>query len=169
MNYRMTNAELLAEAAAQLETGNPVVIDKVATRNPDFTTIFVAGKVEGIGSAVNGGSVSKFEADMLGWSEPILRSHFNCPTARANDISVGDTLEDVVIEVKDSNEPQYEGQNERVTRNGDIIVDDEGNLIYRSTKLVYKSEFKGHSLKTGHVLTEAEATTPVANEEAIVS
>lgn len=145
LNRNMTNEELLRVAGVKeaVDAGKLVIIDKVQTSRPEFTNLYFIGKVEGLSSSNT--NVSQLAAALLGWGDNYLRSIQNADTNIANQFQVGSSIEGT-IRVIDSFEPAFDGQQPRIDRNGQQLLNN-GRPIYRSTQICTHDELNqlGHS------------------------
>lgn len=149
INRNTTNEVLMAtpEVVTALQGGHLILIDKVPTANPLYTTLYFAGLVE----TTSSNAVSGAQAELLGWTEKnifIMRCSQNSKTEIANQFEIGKVFESFAIQIVDTNTPAYDGHTPRISKDGDKYVDEAGNPIYRTGRLVTKDELNVEGHKT---------------------
>jgi hypothetical protein len=159
----MTNDELLAinEVKQAIDNGKIVIIDKVATSNPEYTNLYFIGKVEGLASSNTG--VSSLAAQLLGWnnSEIYMRSIQNASTAVANQLPIGSALPGT-IRVVDSVEKAFDNQTSRIDRDDNHLLHN-GQPIYRSTEICTIEELA----ESGHFTLEVTEKVPQRSQQSV--
>lgn len=150
INRNMKNAaiiEAMPEIKALLDAGRVVILDKVATSNPDYMNIYLMANVAGVGA-----EATAAEQMLLGWdgaASTTLRCIQNAKTEIVNGLELGTPLpEGFTFRVYDVTTPEYKGHNQRQNKDGDLLHTEDGLPIFRNTKLVsYKElEDNGHDL-----------------------
>lgn len=163
LNRNMTNDELLAinEVKQAIDNGKIVIIDKVATSNPEYTNLYFIGKVEGLASSNTG--VSSLAAQLLGWnnSEIYMRSIQNASTAVANQLPIGSALPGT-IRVVDSVEKAFDNQTSRIDRDDNHLLHN-GQPIYRSTEICTIEELA----ESGHFTLEVTEKVPQRSQQSV--
>lgn|GEM_PF-5552848 len=163
LNRNMTNDELLAinEVKQAIDNGKIVIIDKVATSNPEYTNLYFIGKVEGLASSNTG--VSSLAAQLLGWnnSDIYMRSIQNASTAVANQLPIGSALPGTV-RVVDSTEKAFDNQTSRIDRDGNHLLHN-NQPIYRSTEICTHEELA----ESGHFTLEVTEKVPSRSQQPV--
>lgn len=171
-----TNPELLAnpEIRELLEKGHVVLVDKAATTNDDFTTLFLACMGEGGSSSLN-----KAQTMLLGFDRQVIRGVQNAATAQADLIEIGQSLNelfdaDFALQIEDSFEPSKDfDQKPRLGRNRDndeletLVCKETGKPIYRNVELVPREELNNTIINT--VLESQYSGDKVVKKEKIVA
>lgn len=162
LNRNLTNEELLANAEIKkaLDEGNLVLIDKVQTSNEEYVNLYFMAKVTGLPSSNT--EVSDLGAQLLGWNstEVYMRAIQNASAKVAQKLPKGATIPGT-IRVKDSLKAWFDGQQPRVDRNGNILLNN-GKPIYRTTQICSHDEFQ----KKGHDTLEVTERVDVKKEAA---
>lgn len=141
LNRNMTNDALLAneDVKRALDAGHIVLIDRKATRKPEYTNLYFAGMVEG------GGSVTETQAMFLDWDTKFIgRAIQNASTKIAEKMELGKVFDNLQLRMVDSTKPHYAGQDPRENKDGKQLQDSDGNAVYRKFEVVLQSEFTGH-------------------------
>jgi len=146
LNRNLTNDQILANANIKeaIDKGELVIIDMVPTSNPEYTNLYFIGKVTGL--AESNTNVSVLSAQLLGWKDGIyMRSIQNASTAIAEKLQIGESIMGT-MRVVDSIEPEFDGQNPRIDREGNQLLHN-NNPIYRNTFICTHEELEeqGHS------------------------
>ena len=145
LNNKMTNSQLMANEAvkAVVNSGQLVLIDKVATSNPDYVNLYFFGNVKGN----NGSSINATQAMFLGWNNTFQqRCIQNASTEIANNYEIGEGIDNIGIQMFDSIKPSFEGHTPRKDRDGNVLLNN-GSPIYRVTVVNAKEtiESEGHT------------------------
>ncbi len=145
LNYEMTNADIieaLVEAGIEV-SANPVVIDIVESENnPDWTVLFLMAEIK---LKSSNGSLTKAQLRMKGWgtSSQTLRAMEAVPTDVAAEYEIGEVLEDMTFRIVDSTEKPHKKANPRQTKAGDLLVDENGDEVYRQAVIIDTLELNG--------------------------
>jgi hypothetical protein len=170
VNRNSSNEELLNNEAvrAAVEAGNVILIDKVPTSNPEYTNLYFAGMVE----TQSASTVSAAQSMLLGWSETnqyMMRAQQNSKTDVAEKFPLGTVFQDFALQIVDSNTPAYSEQKPRQSKDGQLYLDEAGNKIYRSARLVTKAELEDEGHKTIRRAAVAKAPQASASVAALMS
>ena len=147
----LKDADIRANAGMMksLEAGKLIVTAIVATKNPEFSNIFVAGMDNDMPSG--NGSVSAAAALMLGWtdesSDRIYRGRMNASMDVIGKLQLDQGSElpaDFRLQCSDAIVPAFGAQSPRATKDG-IVLKSGGSPIYRTFDVVTKDEFTGHT------------------------
>jgi hypothetical protein len=150
INRNQTNETLMnvEEVRTALDAGNVVLIDKVATTNPEYTNLYFLGYCEVASSS----EVSEVQRQLLGWDSSIfpMRVQQNAKTEIADKFTIGQAFDKFAIQIVDSLTPAFADQKPRLSKSGDVVTDINDNPIYRNTRLVTHDELAEH----GHKIIE---------------
>lgn len=144
INYEMGNDEIIAQLLEnEIEvTAEPVIIDIVESENPDWVMFFLMAEIK-----LKSGNTSLTKAQLrfkkFGESSQMLRAIEAVAADVAEDYKVGDVLEGMTFRIVDSLEKPHDKANPRQTKDGRLLVDDEGNKIYRQAVVVDTIELYG--------------------------
>jgi len=152
VNRNSSNEQLSKDAQVKtaIESNKIILIDKVPTSNPDYTTMYFVGICETKSESTS--ELSGFQRQGLGFSETskfIMRSTANFLTETASKIEVGQTF-DACLQIVDSNKPAWDGHAPRQNKSGEVYLDANGDKIYRNAVPMFYDEFE----KVGHKITK---------------
>jgi hypothetical protein len=170
VNKHTSNDELksIESIYASLKSGDIVVTDIEDTKNPEMKLVYMA-QIVNIGTSSN---ITSAQAFLKGWAttptnERIERAIDSFSTEITDKLSIGDGLNKVLgttfsLQIVDSNEKSYDNESQRITRDGEAIVDSiTGKPIYRKAIIVDKSELK-HSLIKGVTESKYAPSVPMS-------
>lgn len=167
VNRKSTNDVLLNdnEVRTALDAGKVILLDKVATSNPEYTTLYFLGYVEVESSNTE---VSAAQRLLLGWSDKSvypMRCVQNALTSVADNLTAGQSFDNFALRIVDTNVPTYANQEPRQSKTGETYFDADGHKIYRNVVLVTKEELqtKGHS-----IIRRVTAKVPSVNASALL-
>lgn len=167
VNRNQTNETLLSNEAIReaLESGKVVLIDKVATTNPEYTNLYFLGYCEVASSS----EVSEVQKALLGWDSSVfaMRVQQNAKTTIADKFQIGQTFDKFAIQIVDSLTPAFADQKPRQSKSGDVVTDINDNPIYRNTRLVTHDELaeQGHKIIERKRVNAAQAQASVKAAE----
>lgn len=149
LNRNISNDALMADEKIRtaLEGGAIILVDKILTANPEYTNMYFRGLVV----TESASTVSEAAASLLGWSDKnvfLMAAMQNAKTEIADKHEVGKVFPAFAIQIVDSNRPAYEGHTPRQSKDGDVYLDEAGQPIYRTGRLVTKQELEDQGHKT---------------------
>ncbi len=158
----MTNVELKEIIGKSLKKGSVIVVDKIPSENnEEYVNIYVVQNVDDLPSSSKL-PVTAFEKKALGWDSIMMRARFNAITDYADELELGEEIEDAKIRVFDALEPAWADQEPRKDKDDNIRANADGEPIYRNTHVVDDDEFDdlgGHSV-IDYVIADEEEAAP---------
>jgi hypothetical protein len=167
-----TNEEVLAALAEfniEVKT-EPVIIDIQNTQTDNGKAVFLMAEVTAVSS---GSKLTRAQLRVKGFTNSsfILRCIEWMPdeVLEENGWEVGSTLEGMALQIQDSIEPWYDEQPPRINRDEQLLVDENGNEVYRQAVLIDEIELNGgEDEETGEVFEalghQTIAVKPVDSE-----
>lgn len=146
MDRHSSNEQLLSnpDIFKKIANNELVLIDKIITSNPEYTTLYFIGKI-----IFNGDDDSLSEAScaLLGWNPMIVeRIIQNAKTDISNSMNIGSSYDDWAIRIIDDIKPNYDNHTPRVDNDGNIFFYN-NNEIYRRKSICTKQELRENSHK----------------------
>ena len=149
MNNKMKNDEILAILAENnIElTATPVIIDIVETKNPEYKAVFMIAEIK---MKAQNSSLSKAQIRLKGWSSSsmILRSIESVSKEAAEELEIGMVLEDTTFRVIDELSPSHDRHNPRQNKKGELLLDELGQMVFRSAYIIDVEELEEIGHKT---------------------